>query len=169
MNILDKLIWIGARESDKEYTGDFFEGSVTLYGGRKRENKAFCLTKDYRINHNNITDEQTEFMVENELQLIEKNPDIKFMSYNPNLIYDCNEEVVKRTICLNNENVMKFLDSKFSFRDFAEKYVHTLHSERLMGSECTFQALKKKFPDKEKWIIQSDIASGGYKTFILSE
>ena len=67
---MENLIWIGARESDKEYTGEFFSGSVTLYGGRKQENKAFCLTKDYRINHNNITVEQTDFMVENELKLI---------------------------------------------------------------------------------------------------
>lgn len=47
-----KLIWTGPRESDKEYTGGLFSGAVTLYGGRKRENKSFCLTKDYRINHN---------------------------------------------------------------------------------------------------------------------
>lgn len=169
VNVLNKLVWIGARESDKEYTGDFFEGSVTLYGKRKKENKSFCLTKDYRINHNNITDEQTAFMVENELQLIEKNPDIKFMAYNPNLIYDCDERVIEHTICLNNQNVMQFLDSKFSFRNFAKKYVHTLHSEHFRGNECTVQVLKRKFPGEKKWIIQSDIASGGYKTFILSE
>lgn len=36
VNVLNKLVWIGARESDKEYTGDFFEGSVTLYGKRKK-------------------------------------------------------------------------------------------------------------------------------------
>lgn len=169
VNVLNKLVWIGARESDKEYTGDFFEGSVTLYGKRKEENKSFCLTKDYRINHNNITDEQTAFMVENELQLIEKNPDIKFMAYNPNLIYDCDERVIEHTICLNNQDVMQFLDSKFSFRNFAKKYVHTLHSEHFRGNECTVQVLKREFPGEKKWIIQSDIASGGYKTFILSE
>lgn len=169
VNVLNKLVWIGARESDKEYTGDFFEGSVTLYGKRKKENKSFCLTKDYRINHNNITDEQTAFMVENELQLIEKNPDIKFMAYNPNLIYDCDERVIEHTICLNNQDVMQFLDSKFSFRNFAKKYVHTLHSEHFRGNECTVQVLKREFPGEKKWIIQSDIASGGYKTFILSE
>ena len=71
---MGKLIWTGPRESDKDYTGDFFKGAVTLYGGRKQENKAFCLTKDYRINHNHITEEQTDFMVENEMTLIEKNP-----------------------------------------------------------------------------------------------
>ena len=113
-----KLIWTGPRESDKEYTGELFSGAVTLYGGRKRENKAFCLTKDYRINHNHITEEQTDFMVENELKLIDKDPSVEFMSYNPNLIYGCREEVVRHTVCLNEEAVMKFLDSKLSFRKY---------------------------------------------------
>lgn len=167
MKILGKLIRTGPRESDKDYTGDFFKGAVTLYGGRKQENKAFCLTKDYRINHNHITEEQTDFMVENEMTLIEKNPSVKFMSYNPNLIFGCEEDVVKRTVCLNDENVMHFLDSKISFRKFSEKFVHTLHSELIWGEECRFDGLKLRFPEYDKWIIQSDIASGGYQTFLL--
>lgn len=162
-----KLIWTGPRESDKEYTGELFSGAVTLYGGRKRENKAFCLTKDYRINHNHITEEQTDFMVENELKLIDKDPSVEFMSYNPNLIYGCREEVVRHTVCLNEEAVMKFLDSKLSFRKFSEKFVHTLHSEQLLGEECRVNKLRERFPEYDKWIIQSDIASGGYQTFLL--
>ena len=164
-----KLIWTGPRESDKEYTGELFSGAVTLYGGRKRENKAFCLTKDYRINHNHITEEQTDFMVENELKLIEKDPSVEFMSYNPNLIYGCREEVVRHTVCLNDEKVMKFLDSKLSFRKFSEKYVHTLHSEQLLGQECRVDKLRQRFPGYNKWIVQSDIASGGYQTFLLEK
>ena len=164
---MTKLIWTGPRESDKEYTGELFSGAVTLYGGRKRENKAFCLTKDYRINHNHITEEQTDFMVENELKLIKKDPTVEFMSYNPNLIFGCRDEVVSHTVCLNEESVMRFLDSKLAFRKFAEKYVHTLHSEQLSGEECRIDKLKRRFPGYDKWIIQSDIASGGYRTFLL--
>lgn len=164
---MTKLVWTGPRESDKEYTGELFSGAVTLYGGRKRENKAFCLTKDYRINHNHITEEQTDFMVENELKLIKKDPSVEFMSYNPNLIFGCREEVVSHTVCLNQESVMRFLDSKISFRKFAEKYVHTLHSEQLLGIECRIDKLQRRFPGYDKWIIQSDIASGGYQTFLL--
>ena len=64
---------------------------------------------------------------------------------------------------------MRFLDSKISFRKFAEKYVHTLHSEQLLGAECRVDKLKRKFPEYDKWIIQSDIASGGYQTFLLGQ
>ncbi len=164
-----KLIWTGPRESDKEYTGAFFSGAVTLYGGRKRENKAFCLTKDYRINHNHITKEQTDFMVENELKLIKKHPSIEFMSYNPNLIFGCKEEVVRHTVCLNDEKVMRFLDSKISFRKFSRKFVHTLYSELIKGKQCRAENLRNRFPGYRQWIIQSDIASGGYQTFLMDE
>lgn len=166
---MKELIWIGARESDKEYTKNFFSGSVTLYGGRKKENKAFCLTKDYRINHNNITNEQTEFMVKNELRLIEKNPNVEFMSYNPNLLYGCNEEVIRHTVCLNDEVLMNFLDSKRSFRKFAGEYVTILHSQKIRGDECRVTMLEKRFPGHNRWIVQSDIASGGYRTFVMDE
>lgn len=166
---MKKLVWTGARESDKEYTGNFFESAVTLYGGNNEKNAAFCLTKNYRVNHNHITDEQTDFMVRNQLEMIKENDDVEFMAYNPNLIFDSNNDVEKHTICLNDKKVMRFLDSKISFRKFSEKYVHTLHSELLTGADCRYNKLCQKFSQYNKWIVQSDVASGGYETFILGQ
>lgn len=163
-----KLIWIGPRESDMEYTGNFFDGAVTLYGNGDKNN-SFCKTKDYRINHNHITEEQTSFMNLNEMRIIEENPTVEFMAYNPNLIFGCREEVVRHTVCLNDEKLMKFLDSKISFRKFAKPLVHTLHSELLNGADCNVHNLKRHFPNSDSWIIQADIASGGYQTFLLNE
>lgn len=165
---MSKLIWIGPRESDMEYTGHFFAGAVTLYGNGG-SNASFCKTKNYRINHNNITLEQTNYMVENELKLIEDDPSVEFMSYNPNLTYGCNQEVIRHTVCLNEERLMCFLDSKISFRKFAQPLVHILESVLIKGRDCTVANLKEKFPGSGSWIIQSDIASGGYKTFLLNE
>lgn len=164
---MSKFIWTGPRESDIEYTGKFFDGAVTLYGDGKK-NMAFCATKDYRINHNDITEEQTNFMVESEMKFIQEDSSVKFMSYNPNLIFGCKKEVVQHTICMNEEKLMRFLDSKIKFREFAEPLIHTLHSELIRGAECDFLSLKKRFPDSDNWIIQSDIASGGYQTFLLN-
>lgn len=163
------LFWIGARESDQEYVENFFDGSVTLYGEQMHHNYAFCKQKNYRINHNHITDEQTSFMVETELELIKQYPDIQFMSYNPNLLYDCSPEVLEHIVCMNDERVMRFLDSKIQFREFAARYVNTLRSEKILGKYCNSEYLKRLFPDYDNWIIQCDIASGGYKTFLMSK
>lgn len=166
---MSKLVWTGARASDIKYTGNFFDGSITLYGNGEVNNKSFCLNKDYRINHNHITDEQTEFMVTNELKMIEADGAIQFMAYNPNLVYDYRKEIRDHMVCLNDQELMRFLDSKIFFREFASKFVPVLCSELFYGYECNIEKLKSKFLNSSAWIIQADIASGGYQTFWVTE
>lgn len=161
---MSKLVWTGARESDIKFTGDFFQSSVTLYGEGKGKNKSFCSMKDYRINHNRITKEQTEFMIASELKMIEEDESIQFMAYNPNLVYGYNEKIRQHTICLNDEDLMRFLDSKIDFRKFASDFVPVLNSKLMLGSDCTIEMFKKCFPKSNAWIVQADIASGGYGT-----
>ena len=166
---MSKLVWTGARASDIKYTGKFFDGSITLYGNGEINNKSFCLNKDYRINHNHITEEQTDFMVTNELEMIETDDEIQFMTYNPNLVYDYRKEIKDHMVCLNDEVLMRFLDSKISFREFASEFVPVLRSELFYGYECDIEKLRIQFPNSSAWIIQADIASGGYQTFWATE
>lgn len=166
---MDRLIWTGARESDIRFTGDFFEKSITLYGKGKDTNQSFCSIKDYRINHNHITKEQTEFMITNEMKMIEDDSSVQFMAYNPNLVHEYNDIIRQHTVCLNDKKLMRFLDSKIDFRQFASNFVPVLHSELIRGSDCTIKKLKSQFPKSDAWIIQADIASGGYQTYWITE
>lgn len=163
-----KLVWIGPRKSDIKYAEDMFWHSVTLYGDGKEYNAAFCLTKNFRINHNHITTEQTDFMVEHELELLADNEDVFFMAYNPNLIYECSNKIVEKTVCLNSRELMRNLDSKISFRRMIEGKISSLHSELIKGKECTISKFNEVFPNAGRWIVQSDIASGGFQTFVAS-
>lgn len=163
-----KLVWIGPRKSDIKYAEGMFWHSVTLYGDGKENNDAFCLTKNFRINHNHITTEQTDFMVEHELELLANREDVYFMAYNPNLIYECSNKIVEKTLCLNSRELMRNLDSKISFRRMIDGKVSSLHSELIEGGECTIAKFNKVFPNAGRWIVQSDIASGGYQTFVAS-
>lgn len=166
---MEKVIWAGARKSDIKYTRNFFHGSITLYGDGKDENYSFCINKHYRINHNHITTEQTEFMEIRQLQAIKEDSDIKIMAYNPNLAYEYSNEIIKHMVCLNDRKIMHFLDSKVSFRMFAEKFVPILHSKILYGKECTLTLFKEYFSNSDSWVVQADIASGGYQTFWITE
>lgn len=166
---LGRFFWTGARESDIKYTGDFFQGSITLYGEGKDKNKSFCSMKEYRINHNHITEEQTEFMINNEMKMIEEDSSIQFMAYNPNLVHEYNEEIRQHTVCLNDEDLMRFLDSKVDFRKFASNFVPVLHSELMLGCDCTIEMLVNRFPKSNAWIVQADVASGGYQTYWVTE
>lgn len=164
-----KFIWIGPRESDIKYTHDFFTASVTLYGNNDNNNYSFSATKKYRINHNNITDAQTIFMNEAELALFNAKNDIKFMSYNPSLMEQCDERIRHNTVCCNDQELLNFLNSKINFRQLSQDIVPTLHSEYCKGGQIDFESIKRLFPNYNKYIVQADIASGGYGTHILDE
>lgn len=166
---MGRFIWTGARESDIKFTGDFFQGSITLYGEGKDKNRSFCSIKDYRINHNHITEEQTEFMIANEMKMIENDSSIQFVAYNPNLVHKYNEIIRQHTVCLNDEDLMCFLDSKINFRKFASNFVPVLHSELMFGCDCTIEMFENCFPKSNAWIVQADIASGGYQTYWVTE
>lgn len=152
-----------------KYTGDFFSDSITLYGNNKDGNRSFSATKQYRINHNNITDEQTSFMNQQEISLLKTNEDIRFMSYNPALLEQCAPEIRKHAVCYNKQDLLNFLNSKVNFRNISRNVCPTLHSEILEGSQCDYSYFKKLFPGYDKFIVQSDVASGGYGTYLLDE
>jgi hypothetical protein len=166
---LSNIVWIGPRESDIQYTGDFFKGSITLYGKNKYRNSAFCATKDYRINHNHITAEQTLFMNNEEINILQSGTDVKFMSYNPVLMDECTTDVQDNTLCYNDKKTLKFFNSKINFRKLSRDCVPTLHSEMIKGCNCKIDYLKTVFPKYSSFIIQADIASGGYGTYILEQ
>lgn len=164
-----KFVWIGPRESDIKYTRDFFTASVTLYGNSDNNNHSFSTTKKYRINHNNITDDQTVFMNETELALLNEKEDIRFMSYNPSLMEQCDERIRNNTVCYNNQELLNFLSSKINFRQLSQDVVPTLHSEYCKGGKFDFESIKRLFPNSDRYVVQADIASGGYGTHILDK
>ena len=164
---MSNIVWIGPRKSDIQYTGDFFKGSITLYGDNKDNNFAFCVTKDYRINHNNITSEQTVFMNSQEMVALEHDADTVFMSYNPALMDECNQRVQNNTLCYNAQSVLEFFNSKKNFRNLAMNCVPTLHSEYVKGNKCNIEYFQTIFPEYSSFIVQKEVASGGYGTYII--
>ena len=86
---MNEFIAIGPREQDFFFTNNFFSGSITLYGSGKNGNIAYATSKKYRINHNVFSQEQTDFINDNMINMIKKNPNVRFMSYDPNLVFLC--------------------------------------------------------------------------------
>ena len=166
---MTKYIWIGPRESDIAYTKDFFSSSVTLYGNNNNKNYSFSSTQKSRINHNNITEEQTKFMNSMELELLNKYDDVKFMSYNPYLLGDCDLKVRENTICYNDSRTLEFFNSKINFRNMSEKICSTLNSKKIKGEQCSLKLFQQLFPNYDRFIVQADVASGGYGTLIIDK
>ncbi len=165
---MNRIIAIGPREQDFEYTNDLFCGSITLYGSNMGKNISYSGSRQYRINHNVFSKDQEEFVENEMLKKIEEDSNVQFMSYDPNLAYDCDERIIQRTLCLNDKKLMDILDHKISFRKWANDVCRVHHSELMYGRECTYSKLQERYKTYSSFVIQANYAAGGEGTYILT-
>lgn len=167
------LYWVGPRESDISYTGDMFDGVITLFGDEKNENSsAYCKNYHSRVNHNIIDDDQDNFTITEIMRRLEEDDEAEFLFYNPNIVYKIRKlmEVKKHIICLNDAELMEQINNKISFRKMFENLVDMLNCKIIISEECNYENLKKMFhvtDSNAKFIVQAPVASGGYGTFLL--
>ena len=163
------IVGIGPRETDFWYTNGLINKTITLYGSGKNNNISYCINTNRRINHNVYSKEQDVF-VETELEkCIIDNPNVRFMSYDPNQAFNNSENIIKRTVCLNEKNLMDKLNNKITFKRWASDFCKTQPFELLYGYECNYENLKHIFENYDSFVVQSVIASGGEGTNILTE
>ncbi len=165
---MEEIVAIGPREQDFFYTNNFFSGSITLYGSNTNGNISYATSKKYRINHNVFSQEQSEFVDQSMLNKIKENPDVRFMSYDPNQVFACDKEIIKRTVCLNDKSLMDILNNKILFRKWAESICAVHHADLLCGADCTYMKLRQRFQKYKRFVVQKSSASGGEGTLILS-
>ncbi len=164
---MSRIIAIGPREQDFEFTNGLFDGSITLYGSGKDKNHSFCVSNNVRINHNITTDVQTDFIIKEAEKLIEKDPEIRFMSYDPNATFDCGPEILSHTLCMNPKKMMDKLKSKISFKEWASDTVEILPYAVLYGAEFDLKTIEGLVGVAEKYVVQKNISSGGEETVVV--
>lgn len=162
------IIAVGPREQDFAYTGNFFSGSVTLYGSGSGDNSSYCSNRKKRINHNVFNEDQVKFIDDELMNKVRKYPDVKFMSYDPNQAFSCTKEIVDRTICLNEKSIMDKMNDKITFRNWAQAMCNVQISQLLFGNQCNYDDLCNLFVGYDTFVIQAGHASGGEGTFILN-
>lgn len=162
------IIAVGPREQDFAYTGNFFSGTVTLYGSGIGDNSSYCSCRKKRINHNVFNEDQVRFIDDELLNKVHEDPNIKFMSYDPNQAFNCSKEIIERTVCLNDRSIMDKMNNKITFRNWAEKMCTVQISKLLFGSQCGYDNLCDLFVGYDTFVIQAVRASGGEGTFILT-
>jgi hypothetical protein len=159
-----KIIWIGPRESDINYTNNFFSGSITIFGSNNHKNISF----QKRINHNEINHELDIFFNEQIEKAIHSDPNTLFYFYNPFYAFRFAKKIQERTVCLNSFDVLGLLNSKIDTRFLLKKIIKIPNSINEKGYKINFKYLYKIFSNTENFVIQEDISSGGNGTFILN-
>lgn len=168
------LYWVGPRDSDISYTGDMFDGAITLFGDELYKNSsAYCKNYHSRVNHNIIDADQDNFTITEIMNRITEDHDAEFIFYNPNIVYKIKKltEVRNHILCLNDVGLMEQLNNKIIFRKVFESLVNMLDCKIMTAEQCQYENLKEifKITDQEaKFVVQAPVASGGYGTFILN-
>lgn len=167
---MERIFWIGPRESDIYGLESVFFGSITLYGSNQGRNIAYCASNDVRINHNIDHPDSTSFILERQLEMIQRYPNCKFMTYNPNYMRNVPDSVMERMICLNPCLVLDKLNDKKEFRIFAQNIVPMLKARTVLGRDCSYAALRSAdlWTDSSIYVIQETVSSGGQGTYYLT-
>lgn len=161
---MNKLYWVGPRESDINELESIFAGSVTIYGSNKGNNKSFCQSNACRINHNEPNVACDAFFQAEMKKLICMDESVKFLFYNASLVYDFDREIASHTICVNNRELLTQLNDKTRCRLILQQLVKPIPYVTLSGKECVYNNFQNYFKS-EDFVIQDAFSSGGEGTF----
>ena len=157
------LVWIGIRESEIKYC-DFINNSINIFGNN--ENSLNQQIKK-NINHNNEDNFllMGQFYNKEILRFIKKNKNVKFMYYSQIYTYDAIKKLnlFDRVICLNNQNLINFINNKFKIKDYLKDYIPILKYTYIKGKD-----FNKEYKNNE-YVVQSEEGSGGSSTFLVNK
>ena len=183
------VYWVGPRHSDICFTGNSFFGSITIFGNGeslgpgKGKNQSYCGYADIRRNHNVNDEAENDFFFRTIKDIIESDPDARFLFYNPNAVYyTFSKEGVRldalntngQFLCLNGEEMLKKTNNKRFFLKILEEndIPHLCHKD-VTGEDGDYNSLLRRFgrdrSENLRFIFQAPVSSGGEGTFIVSE
>lgn len=161
--MIEKIIWIGNRESEIKYTSLFYK-SITIYGSNKNNNISYC----HQPNKNISVSDFFIKTIEEELQQNE----IKLFFYS----YKFADKVITKDpkfkeLMINdyNSNIINLLENKTYAHLWASNFANTIEFTELFGSECTYNNIHKLFSNYDSFVIQENLSSGGKGTVLLTE
>ena len=162
------LYWIGIRESELEDTGSLFEGSITIFGSGKDNNYAFDKEYQFRYDYNEDIELLNVFINQKAEEIVEKNPDSKFMLYYPVDISILSPNIAAKTLYANDIQITEFLDDKIKTRMWLSEFVPLPPFTIQSGENVNYEYLCSTFPDFQKFVIQADYSCGGTGTWLLT-
>ena len=165
---MDHIYWVGIRKSDLLSLEYLYQGSITFFGDEKDGN--ICLFKKgvARKNHNVELDIFAEFNKEAMERILSKDPEANFMFYNPILAYSLEDHLRKKVICLNSLDILKIIDDKMLCKLWLKGSAQQLECVQMFGREISLKAVNRILGNKQEYIIQLPVSSGGTGTYVFN-
>lgn len=165
---MNKIYWVGPRESDIAGIESLFSGSITIYGSNVGNNISYCKTNIDRINHNKC-DNNCDCFFKTELEkIIMEDKTVEFLFYNPLLAYEYGKKILSHSICCNDYELLEQLHDKTRCRILIQNIVRTVPFVTLSGRECTYNNIKNHFISSKEFVVQDAFSSGGDGTIHIT-
>lgn len=161
-----KIIWIGPRKSDINYSNMPFFMSVTYNGDVDNTTHAFTNQINTRINQYNTDMWNLPQFLREELLPYIGNPDVQFMFYNPLQSYMLGEKYSSQTICCSPRHAIEIIRHKGKMRSIAGEYINVVPFVYFKGNIFPQTDFNEKTDGT--YILQKVISSGGYETRKMS-
>lgn len=152
--------FIGIRESDLQYT-DYFNKKICLFSRSPSDEKF-----EIRLNQNINNKEILPFYIEKLFDLQKQNIDSYYMFYNPMTAYNHSKNIIKNTICLNDRELLTFLNNKLALKQWLSKHnIPIVNYETYCGKDIIYSKLAHHFKGNSKFVVQKLRGGGGVGTF----
>lgn len=156
--------YIGIRSSDRMYDGGYFQSDISIFS-----EDAGPEIFPVRPNQNRANKYVVPYMTGQLNRIVAQTPECRFAFYNGTMAYDLPPELHRYFICLNSRELLQWLNSKPDVkRWFADCGLPILPYETFLGQEITLDMLKRRFPQAEQYVIQSNYGGGGIGTFFVT-
>lgn len=159
-----KNCYIGIRESDTAYSGRFFSKAIAPFSSRNNTD-SFCFRPNQNLNGSKMLAFCKE-LATNTLAL----DTLHFVFYNQATAYYYPNEILSRSVCLNSQDILLFLNNKLTLRDWLSvRKVPVIPYKTMQGNEIQYTTLTQIFRGYSSFVIQSCHGGGGIGTYLATE
>lgn len=164
----EPLYWIGIRSSELRDVQGFFAGSVTMFGPEQDGNWSFERQRQMRHDYNQESSEWVDFVKRSAEEILQREPNSRFMTYSPEETLYYGQAVSQRAICQNPQPLLDLLEDKLQARQWLSDYVPILPYRIQRGETLSYDAMLNDFPGFKSFVVQASFSCGGSGTWLVT-
>lgn len=159
--------WLGVRESDIADTGDYFSGSITIFGSGRNHNYAMEKERGRRIDHNGGCEGFNDFFIAKMREITDHVPDVQFVMYDALDYSGFPAELQDRFTAHNDYDFLEKLNHKLYTRERFSSLVKTPDYRIITLRDYLNKGGADYFPGHRSFVLQRDFSCGGSGTFLV--
>lgn len=152
--------YVGIRESDIIFSDKYFNEKICLF-----QKDSIHLPFRLRLNQNI---DNKDILPYYQRAISKQKKKMHFIFYNQASAYNYPKEIIKRTICLNEQEILNLLNNKCQLKKwFVNHSIPIIEYETFMGREILISKLSQRFPEHKTFVVQCCRGGGGIGTYVF--